>query len=110
MLIPPRCFTCGKIIGNKWNMYLELIKKGISEMDALDALGMNRLCCRCMFLTHFDLINKFLEYAVVSKEKNPPKPEIPKNDNIVIDEDEIRVEGNGININDFISNILRLPV
>ena len=23
MIIPVRCFTCGKVIGNKWEKYLE---------------------------------------------------------------------------------------
>ena len=25
MIIPVRCFTCGKVIGNKWNKYLKLL-------------------------------------------------------------------------------------
>jgi DNA-directed RNA polymerase subunit N (RpoN/RPB10) len=25
MIIPVRCFTCGKVIGNKYDTYLELI-------------------------------------------------------------------------------------
>lgn len=25
MIIPIRCFTCGKVIGNKWNKYLKLL-------------------------------------------------------------------------------------
>ena len=37
MIIPVRCFTCGKVyhslnkvIGNKWNKYLVLLSKDIS--------------------------------------------------------------------------------
>ena len=31
MIIPVRCFTCGKVMGNKWNKYLDLIdKEGVS--------------------------------------------------------------------------------
>lgn len=26
MLIPVRCFTCGKIIGHMWNDYIELVE------------------------------------------------------------------------------------
>ncbi len=25
MIIPVRCFTCGKVIGNKWNQYVKLL-------------------------------------------------------------------------------------
>ena len=26
MIIPVRCFTCGKVIGNKWESFLQLLK------------------------------------------------------------------------------------
>ena len=26
MIIPIRCFTCGKVIGNKWEAYLGLLQ------------------------------------------------------------------------------------
>ena len=38
MIIPVRCFTCGKVIGNKWESYLDLLKADYSEGEALDAL------------------------------------------------------------------------
>jgi DNA-directed RNA polymerase I, II, and III subunit RPABC5 len=31
MIIPVRCFTCGKVIGDKWDDYLELLKTGYAE-------------------------------------------------------------------------------
>jgi len=31
MIIPVRCFTCGKVIGNKWETYLDLLQAGYSE-------------------------------------------------------------------------------
>jgi DNA-directed RNA polymerases I, II, and III subunit RPABC5 len=62
MIIPVRCFTCGKVIGNKWETYLSLLQMDISEGDALDELGLKRYCCRRMVLTHVDLIEKLLNY------------------------------------------------
>ena len=62
MIIPVRCFTCGKVVGNKWDSYLELLKADYSEGDALDELGLKRYCCRRMVLTHVDLIEKLLNY------------------------------------------------
>jgi RNA polymerases N / 8 kDa subunit len=31
MIIPVRCFTCGKVIGNKWETYLSLLQADYSE-------------------------------------------------------------------------------
>ena len=31
MIIPVRCFTCGKVIGNKWDLYLDLLSSDYSE-------------------------------------------------------------------------------
>ena len=39
MIIPVRCFTCGKVIGNKWETYVDLLAADYSEGEALDALG-----------------------------------------------------------------------
>ncbi|KYM92569.1 DNA-directed RNA polymerases I, II, and III subunit RPABC5 [Atta colombica] len=52
MIIPVRCFTCGKVIGNKWEAYLGLLQAEYTEGDALDALGLKRYCCRRMLLGH----------------------------------------------------------
>jgi len=31
MIIPVRCFTCGKVIGNKWEAYLSLLQADYTE-------------------------------------------------------------------------------
>ena len=67
MIIPIRCFTCGKVVGNKWDPYLGLLQAEYSEGDALDALGLKRYCCRRMLLAHVDLIEKLLNYAPLEK-------------------------------------------
>jgi len=54
MIIPVRCFTCGKVIADSWEKYLKLIKDGKTEAEALDNIKFNRYCCRTMFLTHVD--------------------------------------------------------
>lgn len=49
-----------KVLGNKWQAYLDLLQSDYSEGDALDALGLKRYCCRRMVLTHVDLIEKLV--------------------------------------------------
>jgi DNA-directed RNA polymerase I, II, and III subunit RPABC5 len=67
MIIPVRCFTCGKVTGNKWGPYQRLLADGVSESDALDKLGLKRYCCRRILLTHVDLIEKMLQYKIEDK-------------------------------------------
>ena len=62
MIIPVRCFTCGKVIGNKWHRYLELLHDGREMTDIFRELGLNRYCCRRMIISHVDLIEKLLKY------------------------------------------------
>ena len=62
MIVPVRCFTCGKVLANKWETYLSLLRSDYTEGDALDELSLKRYCCRRMMLTHVDLIEKLLHY------------------------------------------------
>lgn len=62
MIVPVRCFTCGKVLANKWETYLGLLRADYTERDALDELSLKRYCCRRMMLTHVDLIEKLLHY------------------------------------------------
>ena len=42
MIIPVRCFTCGKVIGNKYDSYIEFLNNNFKESEALDELGLKR--------------------------------------------------------------------
>lgn len=57
-----RCFSCGKVVGDKWDQYLKLLENNMDEGEALTELGLRRYCCRRMVLTHVDLIEKILHY------------------------------------------------
>ncbi|CAD25392.1 DNA-DIRECTED RNA POLYMERASE II 8.2kDa POLYPEPTIDE [Encephalitozoon cuniculi GB-M1] len=65
MIIPIRCFTCGKEISSKWEPYQELLKIDKGKAEALDELGMRRICCRRMFLGHVDIVDKLLKFDIV---------------------------------------------
>lgn len=76
MIIPVRCFTCGKVLADKWEAYEKRCKeidtaedsnrtgKGVRVGDdgaktarghILDELGITQGCCRTVMLTHVDL-------------------------------------------------------
>ena len=46
MLIPVRCYTCGKVVGNKWEHYKDLITSGKTEPEAFEILKLSRYCCK----------------------------------------------------------------
>ena len=75
MIIPVRCFTCGKVIAHMYDEYLEKVSKNLNdeklvkmtealntnydstktlEGNILDDLGITRYCCRRHFLTQND--------------------------------------------------------
>jgi DNA-directed RNA polymerase subunit N (RpoN/RPB10) len=83
MIIPIRCFTCGKVLADKYDYYMmetkKLMKDGqdseasVKKTDdagnpnrnfdeirtgpILDKLGLTRYCCRRHMIAHVDLIN-----------------------------------------------------
>ncbi|EPR80151.1 DNA-directed RNA polymerase II subunit Rpb10 [Spraguea lophii 42_110] len=65
MIIPVRCFSCGKEISSKWEEYINFLKNDKSECEALDELKMTRYCCRRMFLGHVDIIEKLLKFDMI---------------------------------------------
>ncbi|CAN6602558.1 DNA-directed RNA polymerases I, II, and III subunit RPABC5 [Trichomonascus vanleenenianus] len=69
MIIPVRCFSCGKVVGDKWETYLQYLQEDNTEGQALDKLKLKRYCCRRMILTHVDLIEKFLRYNPFEKKE-----------------------------------------
>ena len=62
-MIPVRCFTCNKIIGDKWEKYKDTLKSGSDSLDAFVVIGVRRYCCKRMFLGHVEIIDKLLLYS-----------------------------------------------
>ena len=70
MIIPVRCFTCGKLIGDKWEDFAKRVKAGEDSGKVLDSLGVTRYCCRRMLLSHVEIIDEVLKfYAETRKER-----------------------------------------
>lgn len=74
MIIPIRCFTCGKIMADKIDYYLQEVEKlktdnkkenkqlyknfdDIHTKELLDSLGLTRYCCRRNLISNVDLMN-----------------------------------------------------
>lgn len=57
MIIPIRCFSCGKPIAHLWEDYKDRVKSGEEPKKVMDDLGLERYCCRAMFLGQVDLID-----------------------------------------------------
>ncbi|MFB6265655.1 MAG: DNA-directed RNA polymerase subunit N [Candidatus Nanohaloarchaea archaeon] len=63
MIVPNRCFTCGKVIGDKWDEFEERAKEGNEDPEeVLDDLGLDRYCCRSVFLTHVDVADEVAQF------------------------------------------------
>lgn len=62
MIIPIRCFSCGKPVGHLWEQYQEKIKKKEDPKKSLDSLGLERYCCRGVFMGHVDLIDTAAQF------------------------------------------------
>ena len=58
-----RCFSCNKIIGNKWDIYNTHLESGMSGRDAFANIGIKRYCCKRMFLGHVEIVDKLLLYS-----------------------------------------------
>ncbi len=69
MIIPVRCFTCGKLIGDKWETFNQRVRAGDRPTRVLDELGLRRYCCRRMMITHVEIIDEFLKFPQVSAKK-----------------------------------------
>jgi DNA-directed RNA polymerase subunit N len=69
MIIPVRCFTCGKLIGDKWEEFARRVKSGENPDKILDSLGLIRYCCRRMLLSHVEVIDDIIKFYEKREEK-----------------------------------------
>ena len=76
MIIPVKCFSCGKVLGDMYRYFIMEVRKmktakGVEvdnviyltkvqtdktpEGEVLDRLHLNKICCRRHMLTHVDI-------------------------------------------------------
>ena len=54
---PIRCYTCGKILGNKWITIERLHKDGKSLKEIYQIIGITRYCCKRIILSSVDVFD-----------------------------------------------------
>tara|TARA_B100000900_G_scaffold403748_1_gene411214 strand:+ start:619 stop:825 length:207 start_codon:yes stop_codon:yes gene_type:complete len=64
MLIPVRCWSCGKVIAHKYEEYQNALAEGKDAGEVLDDLGFKMYCCRRMFVGHIDLIDEVAPFSI----------------------------------------------
>lgn len=68
MMPPVRCFSCGKVVADKYYEFkdevlkIEHTKKEGDVGKIFDKLGLDRYCCRRMLLSQEDLIDEINPY------------------------------------------------
>tara|TARA_B110000263_G_scaffold18617_1_gene14814 strand:+ start:243 stop:479 length:237 start_codon:yes stop_codon:yes gene_type:complete len=70
VLVPVRCFTCGKLVADKYSDYQNKIKTGEEPKKVLDELGMDRYCCRRMLLTTVETIQQVIPFYEAMDKRN----------------------------------------
>jgi len=65
MMPPVRCFTCGAVVGDKFDEYNEKIAAGKRPGVILDEMGIKRYCCRRMLLTHLDIVDETIAFRSI---------------------------------------------
>ena len=50
MIIPIRCFSCGKPLAHLFEKFKERVEKGEDAKKVFEDLGIDRYCCRSVFL------------------------------------------------------------
>lgn len=74
MIIPVRCFSCGKPIAHLWPKYQQYLEYDYTPDQALNELGLKKFCCRRMIKTHVELIDKLLEFPTESSQTQSSSP------------------------------------
>ena len=62
MYFPIRCFTCGAVIADKYEEYSKHVKEGKNPAKVLEEMEIDRYCCRRMFLSHVEVMDKIVRY------------------------------------------------
>ncbi len=62
MIVPIRCFSCGKPVAGLYEEFKERTENGEDAGKVLDELKVKRYCCRKTLLTSVDLVDEIMKY------------------------------------------------
>jgi DNA-directed RNA polymerase subunit N len=62
LIVPVRCFSCGKVIGDKYYAFKKRTDAGEDPGKVLDDLAITRYCCRRMILSHVEIIDDVIKF------------------------------------------------
>jgi len=62
MIIPVRCFTCGKVLGHIYADFKKRTEAGEDAGKVMTSLGVNRYCCRQLLMGHVDLLKEISQF------------------------------------------------
>ncbi len=63
MIVPVRCFSCGKVIAQHYEDFVKRTEKKEDAAKVLDDLGVVRYCCRRTILSHVEIIDEVMKYS-----------------------------------------------
>ena len=64
-MFPIRCYTCNATIAHKHPDFERARLSGRTAKETLDEMGVTRMCCRRMFLSHVDLTRQQTQFGNV---------------------------------------------
>lgn len=62
MIIPVRCFGCGKPIGHLGEEYKKRVESGEEPKKVLEDLKVERYCCRAVLLGQSELLSEVTRF------------------------------------------------
>lgn len=62
MIIPVRCFGCGKPIAQFWEQYKKRVESGEDSGKVLDELGLERYCCRAALIGNTEMLQEVTKF------------------------------------------------
>lgn len=62
MMIPIRCMSCGKPVAHLWEEFKERVAHGEERKKVMEDLGLERYCCKALFMGHIDLIDTAAQF------------------------------------------------
>ena len=68
MLIPVRCWSCGKVVAHVYEQIKQRTQEGEAAGAVLDDLGLDKYCCRRMYVGHIELIDEVAPFSIARQD------------------------------------------